>query len=145
MGEQRFIFGGAATTPSAVRASAAFWIASTFTSWAVPGIITLVRIGTHQAEWGWLELVGVAFGAPFAALQVWAALRLLRGTHWARVVLTLVAVFYVSSAVNNHWSVLPMVSLILAVAGSVLMWQPATNAFFQPQKELPASDQQGSR
>lgn len=145
MGEQRFIFGPAATAPSAVRAATAFWIASTFTSWAVPGIITIVRIGTHQAEWGWFELLGVAFGAPFAALQVWAALRLLGGAHWARVVLTLVAVFYVSSAVNNHWSVLPVVSLIPALAGSVLMWQPATNAFFQPRKGLPASDQQAGR
>lgn len=139
------MFGGSATIPSAVRASTAFWIASTFTSWAVPGIITLVRIGTHQAEWGWLELVGVAFGAPFAALQVWAAFRLLGGAHWARVVLTLVAVFYVSSAAGNHSSVLPIVSLIPALAGSVLMWQPATNAFFQPQNGVQASDQRAGR
>ena len=145
MAEQRLIFGGSATIPSAVRASTAFWIASTFTSWVVPGIITLVRIGTHQAEWGWFELVGVAFSAPFAALQVWVASRLLGGAHWARVILTLLAVFFVSSAVGNHSSLLPIMSLILVLAGSVLMWQPATNAFFQPQKGLQASDQQVSR
>ena len=107
--------------PLALRTSTVFWLAS-----AVAGILPVI-----------LEVAGIDYGqstpkwaVPWAALQVWAALELLRGAGWARIVLTVLAVLFVL------WVLLDLSGLILAglaltIAGAVLMWGPAANVFIR--------------
>ena len=72
----------------------------------------------------------VVSAVPVAALQVWAALELLRGAGWSRVLLTVVAAL--SAIVTPlHLSGLILAGLSLTLAGAVLMWLPATNPFFR--------------
>ena len=71
----------------------------------------------------------VAFAVPLTALQVWAAIELLRGAGWARILLTVVAGLSALGAPLDL-SGLILAGLALTLAGAALMWTPAANRFF---------------
>ena len=135
LGEQRLIFGGPATVPQVVRASTAFWLASAVVGGILPVILQLSGVGIGVSAAGWAM---AAMAIPFVVLQVWAALRLVAGAQWARIVLTVIAVL---SAVGAVFELTPVVvaGLTLTLAGAVLMWLPAANAFFRPQYAAPVA------
>lgn len=67
----------------------------------------------------------------FTAVQIRAALGLLRGQRWARVVLSILAVLALGGAFNLALTPLAVAVLILTFAGSVLMWMPASSGYIR--------------
>ena len=135
MGEQSLGSGAPGNTPAVLdmplvlRTSTAFWLASAVTG-ILPVILEVAGIDYGQSTPKWAVPYLVVTAVPWAALQVWAALELLRGAGWARVVLTGLAVLFVL------WVLLDLSGLILAglaltIAGAVLMWGPAANVFIR--------------
>jgi hypothetical protein len=140
LGEQRLIRGGPPTIPLVVRASTAFWLANAMFSGILPVILGLAGVEFGQSAVGWAM---AAFAIPFVVLQVWAAVRLLAGARWARIVLTVIAGLSVLIAPFD-FSPIVIVGLTLTLAGAVLMWMPAANAFFRPQHKAPVPGPDGA-
>ena len=135
MGEQSLGSGAPGNMPAVLdmplvlRTSTAFWLASAVTG-ILPVILEGAGIDYGQFTPKWAVPYLVVTAVPWAALQVWAALELLRGAGWARMVLTVLAVLFVL------WVLLDLSGLILAglaltIAGAVLMWRPAANLFLR--------------
>ena len=130
MGEERVEPGAAGGPPPAVRASVYFWLASALVSQIVPMSVTLVFHGPTPREPVWL---GVALVLVFASLLSWAAFKLLSGAGWVRYALSGVAVVEVLR-VDGAGAVPPglvFTGLALTLAAVVLMWLPASHAFFR--------------
>lgn len=115
--------------PLALRTSTAFWLASAVAG-ILPVILEVAGIDYGQSTPKWAVPYLVVTAVPWAALQVWAALELLRGARWARAVLTVLAVLFVLW-VPLDLSGLILAGLALTVAGAVLMWRPAANLFLR--------------
>ena len=113
--------------PPVLRTSTGFWLASAVTG-ILPVVLEAARLDYGQATPDWAVPYLVVSAVPSAALQVWAALELLRGARWARVVLTVLATLSVLGA-SLDLSGLILAGLALTVAGAVLMWRPAANLF----------------
>jgi hypothetical protein len=112
--------------PAVLRASTYFWLASALVSGVVPAI--LMAVGLTDSD-----LFAVTMGqvVPVTVLQCWAAFRLLRGEHWARFVLSIVAILSLVGAFSAAPAPLVVIGLILTFAGAVLMWMPESSAFLR--------------
>ena len=115
--------------PLVLRTSTAFWLASAVTG-ILPVILEVAGIDYGQSTPKWAVPYLVVTAVPWAALQVWAALELLRGAGWARTVLTVLAALSVLGAPLDL-SGLILAGLALTIAGAVLMWRPAANPFLR--------------
>lgn len=115
--------------PAAVRLSTACWLTSAVVFGIVPVILDVAGINFGQSMPQWAVPFIVAFAVPLTALQVWAAVQLLQGARWARLLLTAAAVVSVLAAPLDP-SVLILAGLALTLAGAVLMWLPVSNRFF---------------
>lgn len=116
-------------TPAAIRLSTACWLTSAVVFGIVPVILDVAGINFGQSMPQWAVPFIVAFAVPLTALQVWAAVQLLQGARWARLLLTAAAVVSVLAAPLDP-SVLILAGLALTLAGAVLMWLPVSNRFF---------------
>lgn len=130
VGERHIDPGAAGNAPTVVRASVYFWLASAVVSQIVPMMVVLVFHEAAPREPVWL---GVAFVLVFTSLLSWAAFQLLRGAGWVRPVLSGAAAVEVlgvdaSGAIPSG---LVFAGLVLTLAAVVLMWLPASNAFFR--------------
>ncbi|MDR6558926.1 hypothetical protein J2809_003296 [Arthrobacter pascens] len=115
--------------PVTIRTATAFWLVSAAAG-ILPVILEAAGINYGQSTPAWAVPYLVVSAVPVAALQVWAALELLRGARWSRVLLTVVAAL--SAIVTPlHLSGLILAGLSLTLAGAVLMWLPATSPFFR--------------
>jgi len=112
--------------PLVVRASAYFWLGSALMS----GIVPLILMGT-QLPGGILLWIGLALVVLFTAALSWAAMKLLRGAGWARNVLTGVAVVSLLNVFVGSPSGLAFTGLALTLGGTILMWLPASSAYFR--------------
>jgi hypothetical protein len=87
--------------------------------------------------------VGTVIGLVGVALWVWMAAANGAGRSWARVLATVLGALGVLSAVFSLMTatgitvVLQVLSLVLAVAILVLLWRPASSAFFQARSARP--------
>lgn len=111
--------------PAVLRASTYFWLACALVSGVVPAIVMIAQPPgpiLFAVSMGWILLL--------TALQCWAAFRLLRGERWARFVLSAMAVMSLAGASGAVQSGLVVPGLVLALAGTVLMWLPASSAYF---------------
>lgn len=115
--------------PAAVRLSTACWLTSAVVFGIVPVILDVAGINFGQSMPQWAVPFIVAFAVPLTALQVWAAVQLMQGARWARLLLTAAAVVSVLAAPLDP-SVLILAGLALTLAGAVLMWLPVSNRFF---------------
>jgi hypothetical protein len=115
--------------PAAIRLSTACWLTSAVVFGIVPVILDVAGINFGQSMPEWAVPFIVAFAVPLTALQVWAAVQLLQGARWARLLLTAAAVVSVLAAPLDP-SVLILAGLALTLAGAVLMWLPVSNRFF---------------
>lgn len=115
--------------PAAVRLSTACWLTSAVVFGIVPVILDVAGINFGQSMPEWAVPFIVAFAVPLTALQVWAAVQLLQGARWARLLLTAAAVVSVLAAPLDP-SVLILAGLALTLAGAVLMWLPVSNRYF---------------
>ena len=95
----------------------------------VPVILDVAGIDFGQSMPEWAVPFIVAFAVPLTALQVWAAVQLLQGARWARLLLTAAAVVSVLAAPLDP-SALILAGLVLTLAGAVLMWLPVSNRYF---------------
>jgi flagellar biosynthesis protein FliP len=116
--------------PVAVRTATAFWVASAVVAGILPVLLEVAGVDYGLSVPDWAAPIIVAFAVPLTALQVWAALELLRGTRWARILLTVAAGLSVLGAPLDP-SGLILAGLALTIAGAVLMWVPASNRFFR--------------
>jgi hypothetical protein len=68
----------------------------------------------------------------FTAIQAAIIWRMRAGRNWARVMLTLVAVLQICNAVFSLGlnAVLGVLGIVLIAVATVLMWLPASNAYF---------------
>jgi hypothetical protein len=116
----------ASTAPPVLRASTYFWLASALISGVIPVIVTVAWPADPI-------LLGVSMGLVLllTAMKCWAAVRLLRGEHWARFVLSIVAVLSVGGAFSAVLTPLIATGLVLKLAGAVLMWMPASSVYFR--------------
>lgn len=105
-------------------------MASAAVAGILPVILEVSGVDFGQSVPDWAAPFIVAFAVPLTALQVWAALELLRGTQWARILLTVAAGLSVLGAPLDP-SGLILAGLALTVAGAVLMWLPTANRFFR--------------
>lgn len=141
MGEQSLDSGAPEIIPLVLRASAAFWLVSVGAG-ILPVILEVAGVDYGQSTPGWAVPFLVVSAVPLAALQVWAAVELLQGQRWTRVVLTVIAVLSVAGTPLDL-SGLVLAALSLTLAGAVLMWLPAANRFFLLQRNrrayLPAA------
>ena len=102
----------------------------------IDGVLARQRCHRHPARHSgqstpkWAVPYLVVTAVPWAALQVWAALELLRGAGWARTVLTVLAALSVLGAPLDL-SGLILAGLALTISGAVLMWRPAANPFLR--------------
>jgi hypothetical protein len=121
--EQRRTVGDA---PAVLRASTYFWLASALVSGVVPAI--LLAVGPTDSD-----LFAVTMGQVLlvTALQSWSAFRLLRGEHWARFVLSIVAILSLTGALSAVLTPLIATGLVLTLAGAVLMWMPASRTYLR--------------
>jgi hypothetical protein len=112
--------------PAVLRASTYFWLASALVSGVIPAIVMAVRPPDPT-------LFAVSMGPVLllTALQCWAAFRLLRGEYWARFVLSIVAILSLTGAFSAAPTPLVVTSLVLTLAGAVLMWMPASRTYFR--------------
>ncbi len=115
--------------PAAIRISTACWLTSAVVFGIVPVILDVAGVNFGQSMPDWAVPFIVAFAVPLTALQVWAALQLLHGARWARLLLTAAAVVSVLAAPLDP-SVLILAGLVLTLAGAVLMWLPVSNRYF---------------
>jgi flagellar biosynthesis protein FliP len=116
--------------PAVIRSSAAFWLASAVAAGILPAVLEVARIDFGQSTPDWAVPYMVAFAVPLTALQVWAAIELLRGAGWARILLTVVAGLSALGAPLDL-SGLILAGLALTLTGAALMWTPAANRFFR--------------
>jgi hypothetical protein len=116
--------------PAVIRSSTAFWLASAVVAGILPAILEVAGTDFGQSTPDWAVPYMVAFAVPLTALQVWAAIELLRGAGWARMLLTVVAVLSALGAPLDL-SGLILAGLALTLAGAALMWSPAANRFFR--------------
>lgn len=107
-----------------------FWLASAAGAGLLPVVLEVAGIDFGQSTPAWAVPYLVVSAVPLAALQVWAALELLRGARWARRVLTVIAALSVLGT-PLHLSGLILAGLSLTLAGAVLMWLPASTPFFR--------------
>lgn len=112
--------------PVVLRASTYFWLASALVSGVVPAIVMVVWPPDPD-----LFAVSIVSLLLLTALQSWAAFRLLRGEHWARFVLSIVAILSLTGALSAAPTPLVVAGLVLSLAGAVLMWMPASRAFLR--------------
>ena len=115
--------------PAAIRISTACWLTSAVVFGIVPVILDVAGVNFGQSMPDWAVPFIVAFAVPLTALQVWAAVQLLQGAQWARLLLTAAAVVSVLAAPLDL-SALILAGLVLTLAGAVLMWLPVSNRFF---------------
>lgn len=115
--------------PAAIRLSTACWLTSAVVFGIVPVILDVAGINFGQSMPDWAVPFIVAFAVPLTALQVWAAVQLLQGARWARLLLTAAAVVSVLAAPLDP-SALILAGLALTLAGAVLMWLPVSNRYF---------------
>lgn len=115
--------------PAAIRLSTACWLTSAVVFGIVPVILDVAGIDFGQSMPQWAVPFIVAFAVPLTALQVWAAVQLLHGARWARLLLTAAAVVSVLAAPLDP-SALILAGLALTLAGAVLMWLPVSNRYF---------------
>ena len=115
--------------PAAIRISTACWLTSAVVFGIVPVILDVAGVNFGQSMPDWAVPFIVAFAVPLTALQVWAAVQLLQGAQWARLLLTAAAVVSVLAAPLDP-STLILAGLVLTLAGAVLMWLPVSNRFF---------------
>ena len=115
--------------PAAIRLSTACWLTSAVVFGIVPVILDVAGINFGQSMPEWAVPFIVAFAVPLTALQVWAAVQLLQGAGWARLLLTAAAVVSVLAAPLDP-SVLILAGVALTLAGAVLMWLPVSNRYF---------------
>ncbi|WP_181038436.1 hypothetical protein [Arthrobacter sp. ZGTC131] len=115
--------------PAAIRISTACWLTSAVVFGIVPVILDVAGVNFGQSMPDWAVPFIVAFAVPLTALQVWAAVQLLQGAQWARLLLTAAAVVSVLAAPLDP-SALILAGLVLTLAGAVLMWLPVSNRFF---------------
>jgi hypothetical protein len=112
------------SAPAVLRASTYFWLASALVSGVIPAVVMIVRPPDPI-----LFAVSLGLVLVLTAMQSWAAFRLLRGASWARVVLSVVAIFSIGGAFSAVPTPLVLAGLVLTLAGSVLMWLPASSAY----------------
>ena len=118
--------------PLVVRVSAYLWQANA----VIYGIVPLVTMGA-QLPGGILLWIGMGLALLLTALLSWAAVKLLRGIGRARTILTGVAILWLTTiptALSNPLatpSALTFAGLILTLVGVILMWLPASSAYFQ--------------
>lgn len=112
--------------PAVLRASTYFWLASALVSGVVPAIVMAVWPTDSD-----LFAVTMGLVLPVTVLQSWAAVRLLRGEHWARFVLSIVAILSLTGAFSAAPTPLAVTGLVLTLAGVVLMWMPASRTYLQ--------------
>jgi hypothetical protein len=118
--------------PLVVRASGYLWLANA----VIYGIVPLITMGT-QLPGGILLWIGMALALLLTALLSVAAVRLLRGIGRARTVLTVVAILWLTTiptALSNPLaapSALTYTGLILTLVGTILMWLPASSAYYK--------------
>lgn len=112
--------------PAILRASTYFWLASAVVSGIIPTVVMVVRPPDPI-----LFAVGLGLVLLLMALQGWAAFRLLRGEGWARFVLSAVAILSLGGAFSAVPTPLVVAGLVLTLAGAVLMWMPASDAYIR--------------
>lgn len=116
----------AGDAPAVLRASTYLWLASALVSGIVPAIVMVARPTGSD-----LFAVTMGLVLPVTVLQSWAAFRLLRGEHWARFVLSIVAILSLAGALSAAPTPLVVAGLILTLAGAVLMWMPASRTYLR--------------
>jgi hypothetical protein len=120
---------GLVNAPPAVRFSAACWVASAVVAGMMPVILEVAEIDFGQSIPDWAVPYLVAFAVPLTALQVLAAQHLLHGARWARILLTVAAALSALGAPVDLTALI-LAGLLLTLAGTMLMWLPASNRFF---------------
>lgn len=116
----------AGSVPQVLRTSSYLWLASAILACIQPVIFLVTREASVI-----VLLVGGLFLLLFTVIQVRSALGLLRGKRWARVVLSILAVLALGGVFNLVLTPLTVGVLILSIAGSVLMWMPASSGYIR--------------
>lgn len=116
----------AGSLPKVLRTSSYLWLASAILACIQPVILIVTREASVI-----VVLVGGLVLLLFTVIQIRAALGLLRGQRWARVVLSILAILALGGVFNNALTPLSVAVLILTVAGSVLMWMPASSGYIR--------------
>ncbi|SDW74895.1 hypothetical protein SAMN04487912_104308 [Arthrobacter sp. cf158] len=116
----------AGSVPKVLRVSSYLWLASAILACIQPVALIVTREASVV-----VVLVGGLILLLFTVIQIRAALGLLRGQRWARVVLSILAVLALGGVFNVVLTPLTVGVLILTFAGSVLMWMPASIRYFR--------------
>lgn len=116
----------ASNVPKVLRTASYLWLASAILACIQPVIFLVTREASVL-----VVLVGGLFLLLFTVVQIRAALGLLRGQLWARVVLSILAVLAIGGVFSIVLTPLTVTVLILTIAGSVLMWMPASTGYMR--------------
>lgn len=127
----------AGSAPKVLRTASYLWLASAILACIQPVVLIVTREASVVLFVGGLILL------LFTVLQIRAALGLLRGQPWTRVVLSILAVLALGGVFNIVLAPLTVAILVLTIAGSVLMWMPASNRYFR--QFGPSGDQAPAR
>ncbi|MCZ4077653.1 hypothetical protein O1W68_06845 [Rhodococcus sp. H36-A4] len=130
----------AASNPDTVRYSFICWVVVTVVG-IIGGIAVLIGPGAAALS-GISEADGMSTGAlagggiiaiVLALIQLWLAFRMRAGRNWARIVLTIVGVAYLLSVFSGGGvaGIFNWIYLVVFVAAVVLMFVPASGAFFR--------------
>lgn len=115
----------AGSVPKVLRVSSYLWLASAILACIQPAVLIVTREASVVLFVGGLILL------LLTVIQIRAALGLLRGQRWARVVLSILAVLALGGVFNVVLTPLTVGVLILTFAGTVLMWMPASIRYFR--------------
>lgn len=115
----------AGSVPKGLRTSSYLWLASAILACIQPVVLIVTREASVVLLAGGLILL------LFTAIQIRAALGLLRGQRWARIVLSILAILALGGVFNIALTPLAVAVLILTIAASVLMWMPASSGYIR--------------
>lgn len=124
----------AGSLPKVLRTSSYLWLSAAILACIQPVILMFTWDASVI-----VTLVSGLFLFLFTAVQIRAAVGLLRGQRWARVVLSILAVLALGGVFNIVLTPLAVAVLILTIAGSVLMWMPASSGYIR--QRGPSGDQ----
>lgn len=110
---------------------AAFWV---FLAIIAVRLIILPFVIVHQWSLGETGIVADVVVVALYALCVLAAVRLRRGAGWARIVLTVLGAVSIVTAAFALLSATGLAIGAAGIAGIVLLWLPASNAWFRAGK-----------
>lgn len=117
--------------PTSVTISFVLWLLTVLIG-IIGGIVSLFSSGSQVEGMasGTAVVIGGIIGIVIALVQLFIVFRMRDGRNWARIVLLVLAILQVLGVVSA-FSIVGTIGLIAVIIATILMFLPASNAYFR--------------